>query len=606
MGNALRNTEYYGLQDTFDNLYERSKSNCTNSINLYNIITSDNNILLAYRNIKSNKGSETEGMDSISIDNYKNMTKNEFLKLIKDNFDNYNPKMVKRVYIPKTNGDKRPLGIPTMLDRIIQQCIKQVIEPICEAKFYSHSYGFRPNRATKDAIARCQSIINRTGLHYVVDIDIKGFFDNICHNKLIKQLYTIGVRDKRVLKIISKMLKSPIKDVGVLHKGTPQGAILSPLLSNVVLNELDQWVFSQWEGFNTKNTYSSQTKKIRALKTSSNLKEMYIVRYADDFKIFTRKRKTAIKIYHAVKSFLKKRLKLDISSEKSKITNLKRNSSEFLGYKLKAIKKRNKFIAKTSISNKNKDRITNEAIKHIKGIQKHPTIQNISKFNSYIISIKNYYKYATNVNIDLAEVQFRISRTLYNRLHKISKYGVPLNPNATYKKYNINKYKTYTFNNLSIHIFNDIRTTNNLNFSQDICNYTAVGREKIKQLQENVETQIAIMQKQIINDNYPMEYLDNKISRYSMQKGKCAILKEFLTVDNVHCHHIVPKSISANHSFENLVIVSKIIHKLIHATKLEYIKEIINSLMLNDKQINKVNIFRRKCNLFDISKCELK
>ncbi len=184
---------------------------------------------------------------------------------------------------------------------------KQVLEPICEAKFYKHSYGFRPNRSTHHAMARCQFLMNRGGYSHVVDIDIQGFFDNVNHSKLLKQLYNIGITDRRVLTIILKMLKAPIKGVGIPTKGTRQGGILSPLLSNVVLHDLDWWISSQWDTIKTRKPHTVQTKNYRLAK--SKLKRMYIVRYADDFKIFTNNHQSATKIFHAVEDYLKKDVK---------------------------------------------------------------------------------------------------------------------------------------------------------------------------------------------------------------------------------------------------------------------------------------------------------
>ena len=239
----LRNNEYYDTQDVYDKLYENSRKNYKFT-NLMDIISSKENILLAFRNVKNNRGSKTPGTDDIDIQTFKDMDNDKFVKHIQNLLKNYHPKSVRRVEIPKANGKTRPLGIPCMEDRIVQQCIKQVLEPICEAKFHKHSYGFRPNRSTEHAIARSMYLINQSKMHYVVDVDIKGFFDNVNHGKLKKQMWNLGIQDKNLISVIGKILKSEIQGIGVPTKGTPQGGIISPLLSNIVLNELDWWVSS--------------------------------------------------------------------------------------------------------------------------------------------------------------------------------------------------------------------------------------------------------------------------------------------------------------------------------------------------------------------------
>lgn len=321
---TLRHMEYYDMVDRFDELYSRSQRG-EHFKNLMGIISSEENIKLAYRNIKRNSGSLTAGTDKKTIRDIEGLTQEEYVAKAKNKLKWYKPKPVRRVEIPKPGSDKkRPLGIPCIWDRIVQQCILQVLEPICEAKFSNNSYGFRPNRSAENAIAVCAFNIQHRELSYVVDIDIKGFFDNVCHTKLIRQIWAMGIRDCKLISIIKEMLKAPIKmptgETVIPEKGTPQGGILSPLLSNIVLNELDWWVASQWETFPTRHEYVSNYKsrpnkhnyntKNRALRTTK-LKEIYMVRYADDFKIFCRDYDTAKRTFIAVKNWLKERLKLD-------------------------------------------------------------------------------------------------------------------------------------------------------------------------------------------------------------------------------------------------------------------------------------------------------
>lgn len=594
----LRYNEYYNMQNIFDELYELNKKDEIGNKDLYSLITSRNNILLAYRNIKNNTGSKTCGVDNKNIEDFKILNEEEFITDIINYVKDFKPDPIRRVYIPKRNGDLRPLGIPTMKDRLVQQMFKQILEPICEAKFHKHSYGFRPNRSTHHAIARCQYMINSAKYHYVVDIDIKGFFDNVNHRKLIKQLYNIGVKDKRVLTIINKMLKTKIEGEGIPEKGTPQGGILSPLLSNVVLNDLDWWISNQYETFKTKKQFSFDSGRLSVIR-KSKLKKMFIVRYADDFKIFTDSYNSAEKIYHAVKGYLKDNLDLDISEEKCKITNLRKRNTEFLGYEIKAVKKKNKYVANSHISKKNKELITNKLKEKISNIKKKPNYESIRLYNSYVLGIMNYFRYATHVNIDFGTISYRLNKTLYNKLKKVGKYGLPVKPPDSYKKIFKNNYKTYCIGGTYLYPLSDIKTVNAMNFSQDICNYTKEGREKIyKSINKDLTKEIYKMTTSIRDKT--IEYYDNKISKYSMQKGLCNITGKFLTCENLHCHHITPKHLGGTDKFNNLVIIDKEIHKLIHASDLSTINKYLSYLKLTKDEINKVNKYREKCNLFNI------
>ena len=383
----LRNNEYYDTQQIFDELYAQSLKD-VNFKNLMQYVLLDENIKLAYRNIKKNKGSKTSGTDGKTIKHLAAMSEERLIQTVKNKLKWYKPQSVRRVEIPKSSDPtkKRPLGIPTIMDRLIQQCFYQVLEPICEAKFRETSNGFRPNRGVENALAQAEKLIQKSNLHIVIDIDIKGFFDNVSHGKLLKQMWSLGIKDKKLLSIISVILKAEVAGIGFPERGTPQGGIISPILSNIVLNELDWWIASQWGELPTKHEYKGRihhtgtkdkSKKYRALRTTK-LKECYIVRYADDFKIFCRKHSDAVKLFKAVKLWLKDRLGLDISPEKSKIVNLKHSYSEFLGFKIKVHKKGKKirnnrsydnYVVQSHISDKILKRIHKKAAEHIKNIQ---------------------------------------------------------------------------------------------------------------------------------------------------------------------------------------------------------------------------------------------
>ena len=235
-------TELKAMQDM---LYEKSGQGVSFT-GLVEAMAHEVTIVTAIHNIKSNKGSKTAGVDKVKMDNYLQMPKDELILLIQSCFRKYQPKPARREYIPKSNGKMRPLGIPTVLDRIIQECVRLIIEPICEARFYPHSYGFRPYRAQKHAIRDIVNIINAgckspDQAVWAVEGDIQGCFDNISHRILLQKVWRMGIHDKRVLKIISQMLKAGYVERDLYYQtaaGTPQGGILSPLLSNIYLNDL--------------------------------------------------------------------------------------------------------------------------------------------------------------------------------------------------------------------------------------------------------------------------------------------------------------------------------------------------------------------------------
>ena len=610
---SLRNNEYYQTQEMFDRLYAESKAN-KKFKNLMPLIVSEENIILAYRNVRKNKGSKTGGTNHHDIRDISKVSVEEIIKYVRLRLENYEPHMVRRKEIPKGNGKTRPLGIPTIEDRLIQQCIKQVLEPICEAKFYQHSYGFRPNRSTSHAISRAMTLMNKAKLHYVVDIDIKGFFDNVNHSKLIKQMWNLGIQDKNLICVIKKMLKAEIQGVGVPEKGTPQGGILSPLLANIVLNELDWWISSQWETFPTKVTYSKLRKhksgkvyldhsnKYRALKESSKLKRMFIVRYADDFKIFCSSYEHAQKIFIATKQWLSERLQLEVSPDKSKITNLRKNYTEFLGFKLKVKPKGKKYVCTSHIADKQIERIKSKLKEEIKILRANPNRLGVIKYNSVVMGQHNYYKIATEVNTDFKKIAFSVLRKQYNQLRLRMKTTKNVDGTQNLKQYSRYKIRTYTCkvtNNKKETIYSLIpiqAITNEapMNFNQDICNYTITGREIIhKNLGIDWRTLRYLRDNPVKNQS--IEYNDNRISLYTGQLGLCFVTKLPLEIGNMEVHHKKSRAMGGTDDYKNLVFLKTEIHKLIHSTHPETQEKLMTNIQLTEAMIKKINSLRKKC-----------
>lgn len=616
----LRHNEYYDIQKVFDTLYERSKQG-QNFNKIYEIIISRENILLAYRNIKANKGSKTKGTNGNSILDIKEKTSDEVVDYVRRRLQNYKPHSIRRKYIPKKNGKLRPLGIPTIEDRLIQQCFLQVLEPIVEAKFHNDSYGFRPNRSTHQAIAKSYYYANNSKCHYVIDVDIQGFFDNVDHGKLLKQLWTIGIRDKRIISIISKMLKAEIEGEGIPTKGTPQGGILSPLLANVVLNELDWWIDSQWLGFKANQTvgnktgikitdkpYKNNSNKLVALRRT-NLKPVFIVRYADDFKLFTTSYENAVKLYNATKNWLKERLKLEISDEKSKVVNLKTSYSDFLGIKFKVQSKvkdgKAKYVIKSRIQEKEVERIKEEIRKKIFEVESDNTPKSMYKLNSLILGIHNYYNIATNCNRDFNDIENAVYSLIRFRWRKTAKQRGTFS--NTYLKY-YGKYchrKQFFVRTIALYPISGCGFSIPTIVNKKMSPYTEEGRQIIHKGLEfaNKNMLVHVMNNPI--EFRSVEYNDNRISLFSAQRGRCAVTGLNLTPNDMHCHHIIPRSKNGTDEYKNLIFIKKDIHLLIHSNKSETQKRILSQYNITPIMLKKINGLRNKVGNYNITEIKL-
>ena len=297
--------------------------------NLMEKILHRDNLNIAYKKVKSNKGAG--GVDGMKVD--------ELLTFLRDNKEwltqkikngKYKPNPVRRVEIPKEEtGKVRKLGIPTVVDRVIQQTVTQVLTPIFEKQFSENSYGFRPNRGAHDALKQCQRNIN-DGYVYVVDMDLEKFFDKVSHSKLI-ELLSRTIKDGRVISLIHKYLNAGVVEKGLFQKtelGVPQGGPLSPLLSNIMLNELDKELAQRGHRF---------------------------VRYADDCMILCKSKKSAERTLKNIIPFIENKLFLRVNKDKTKVAHI--SKVKYLGYGFYRYRGKCRFKLHTTSKRKMKSRL---------------------------------------------------------------------------------------------------------------------------------------------------------------------------------------------------------------------------------------------------------
>ena len=266
-------------------------------------ILQDENINKAIKSVKKNKGAY--GIDKMSVeelDGYFATHREEIKSQIRDG--KYKPIPVRRVYIPKSNGKKRPLGIPTVVDRVVQQATAQVLSLGYDKYFSEHSYGFRPGRSCQQAIEEALVYLNE-GYEWVIDLDIEKYFDTVNHDKLISILRE-RISDAKTLRLVRQFLQAGVMENGLISpskEGVPQGGPLSPILSNVYLDKLDQEL---------------------------EARGLHFVRYADDCNIFVKSEMAADRVMKSVTSWLERKLRLKVSATKTKV--VRPTKSNFLGF----------------------------------------------------------------------------------------------------------------------------------------------------------------------------------------------------------------------------------------------------------------------------------
>jgi RNA-directed DNA polymerase len=478
--------------------------------------------------------------------------------------------------------------------------LRIVIEPIAEAKFYPQSYGFRPFRATKHAIKDITSIISAPSKEkpvIAIEGDIKGYFDNINHRILLKKLWKIGVHDKRVIAIIKEMLKAGYVEGNCLNDtetGTVQGGIISPLLANIYLNDFD-WTVGRLYHHPRRQCKYPDSERQRLKKQGINPK--YLIRYCDDWIIMTTTTKEANRLSKYLNKYFKQRLKLELSSEKTVITDLKEKPAKFLGFLIKAglprqtpAKPNRGNIVGKSYPDISKIRVRVKSIcqeiktlKHLK--EQYKQAVQIERVNAMLIGLTEYHKSAIckttfhYIDDKINRSALATFRAMFGKHYQ--DYYVPL-MQLTNRPVRHKGYETRTFavkyGEMYIGITKAFLTHSQWKkyfFNQNATPYTKQGRE-LYLLQHRRKKSFPLDRPALYDiqtlteckEQYNFEYYMNREYAYNRDRGKCKICGEILVEATRHCHHINEKLTSDKiNKVANLAWVCKTCDEYIHGDK---------------------------------------
>lgn len=580
------------IQLDCNNLYIKAKNNLSFK-DLKKYILNDDNILLAYRNLKLDSINKSLlEIDNLSIE----QIRANICSILKDK---YLPKPVKLNKIITKKGTEQYISIPEIWDCLIQQCIYQIIYPIYIAHADKRNYGAKQQCYVQNILSAIYNRLQLNKIYHVIELNLDNLFNQLNHNKLIQKFWSLGIRDKWLISQIKCILCNPIKndnEIIVPRTGINQCGILRTLFLNIVLNEFDHWISSQWEENPVVYKYSVHENNhgimnkghgYRAMR-NTNLKEMYLIRYNENIRIFIKDNNDVLKTQYAIQNWFKKRLNYDLNLDDIKSIDTRKKYFEFMGFKIRTYRKHNKYVVKSHINDFQMKNIYNRLKQQIINIKHPPKGSNITKelaiYNHLILKIHKYYASATHISNDCLQLHKNIRIILFNRLHDLTKTGNKL---TSFEQKLYGKSKSVRYYNQ--HIIYPISYISHKNPS---------GYKESKNVL-NIQDKLLYQLFRIKSYKYDIELMNNRITLFKKQNGKCAILQQlFMNVDEIHCHHKIPVSLNGTNDINNLILVHKDIHRLIHATSNIIINKYLSKYSLNNEQLLLINKLRKQSNNF--------
>ena len=536
--------------------------------NLYDLLHWDCWMHISAERVLARPGSQTDGVDSVTRTAFKADYEHQMQMLLDQlKRKTYKPQPVRRVYIPKHDGKKRPLGIPALRDRIVQEALRAILDPIYESDFHPHSYGFRKGRRTMDAIAVLMPLFNtNVKQYYVIEGDLQSYFDTVHHRTLMKLLRR-RLKDKALLDLLWKFLKSGVMEGGLFGRtdsSVPQGGLISPLLANVYLNEFDQWAAAQWD----------LPPLARQRRRRAGLGNYRMVRYADDFVVVSNGPKAEVKATkQAIQQFLENELHLTLSEEKTVITHVN-DGFDFLGFHIQRKQVDGRWAVHLRPTAKAKERVKRK----LKALTSRnwtwlDEVTELTTLNAIVRGWAEYYRHTSFVN-DIYEITrfawfryFHWLRKKYKGSHKgqlvRNKSGVLHGRTRWYAEVREgdNKLEAYQWLPTPQELDRQrYRQKGTAGFPHPYLSGHAEATGDYPQGASGADERVYTMSIRVTSDNRdePLEIVERKLRakvRDGMKCRKCG------TRADLHVHHTKGMK---SHALSNLVTLCRTCHQAVH------------------------------------------